>query len=130
MSTDAKISNVRELYVQAARIKEDAARQAYLDEACGSQIELRQRVELLLAAARRSERDNVLQLATSDSVSCRSPLSWDGDDSSKTIDSHPEAMGDNRTRDAAIRGRIDVSTHPMIEQFENRYLRQQHWCVR
>lgn len=117
MSTDAKPSTVRELYVQAARIKEDAARRAYLDEACGSQIELRQRVEQLLTA-RGVERDNVLQLATSDSMSGRSPLSWDGDDGSKTIDSHPETMGDNRTRDDAIRERIDVSTHPMIGRYK------------
>ena len=115
MSTDAKPSNVRELYVQAVRIEEDAARQAFLEEAAGGEIELRQRVEQLLAA-RTPGRENLLQLATFESMSGSSSFSWDGDDIGKTIDSHPDAMGE-RTPDDAIRGRIDVSTHPTIGNY-------------
>ncbi len=117
MSTDARRSNVRELYVQAVRIEDDAARQAFLDEACGTGIELRQRVEHLLAA-RRSDRENVLQLATSDSMSGRRSPSWVWDDIGKTIDSHPEAISDHPTRNDSIRGQIDVSAHPMIGRYK------------
>ena len=116
MPTDAKPSNVRDLYEQAERIKHDAARQAFLNEACGNEIELRQRVEQLLTA-RRSRNDNLLQRATADSMSGRGSLSWDGDGIGKTIDSHPDAMGDDRTRNDSIRGQIDISTHPMIGNY-------------
>ena len=67
MSTDAKPSTVRELYVQAVRIEENEARQAFLDDAFGGQIELRQRVEQLLDA-RAPGRESLLQLAMSDSM--------------------------------------------------------------
>lgn len=116
MSTDENISKVRELYVQAARINDDAARQAFLDQACGGQTELRQQVEKLIAA-RAVDRDNVLHLATADSMSGRNSFSPDGDELGETFQSHPEAMGAEKTNNDAIRGRIDISTHPMIGNY-------------
>nr|WP_143547803.1 serine/threonine-protein kinase [Rhodopirellula sp. SM50] len=116
MSIDAKPSSVRKLYLQAVRMEEDSARKAFLTEACGDDIELRQRVEKLLDA-RAADRDNVLQRATADSMSGRSSFSWDGADLGETSQSHPEAVEDDQTRHDAIRGLIDVSTHPMIGNY-------------
>ena len=119
MSTDVKISKVRELYVQAVRINDHAARQAFLNKACGGEIELRQQLEKLLAA-RAAGRGNLLQKATDESKSAQSSLSAiseDGDELGETFPSHPEAMGDDWPRDNAERGMIDVSTHPTIGNY-------------
>jgi serine/threonine-protein kinase len=48
MATDPR--RVKEIFLQAAELPDEAGRGAYLDEACGGDAELRARVEALLRA--------------------------------------------------------------------------------
>ena len=65
MSSGAKASNARAIFLRAIEFPDVEARERFLDEGCGTETELRQKVEKLLAAYDQKQ-PNLLHAAVSE----------------------------------------------------------------
>jgi len=108
-------SSARIIFLAASKLPDEAARQAFLTDACGEDQALRQKVERLLAAIS-PHAESPLQLAVDRLAGASFAEYLDLDETS------PSNVGDNEARTAAdndaTRGRIDIATHPLIGPYK------------
>src|SRR6056297_2561222 len=123
MTTDAKTSQAREIYLQAVRMDDDQARQSYLDEACGWETKLRTRVDKLLRANAVGGIGPLAQAVPeqeSDFFAAGDRVAGDSvaeDTGAKRL-SKTKGLAIEATDAAQVHGPIDVSTHPPIGRYK------------
>ena len=110
MPNNPNAAKLREIYLQAIEIEDQAARVAYLNDACGASSPIRQQVEKLLASYQQNSPGLLQQAVVEDRVPSGSAEVHMGE----TNLSNPDAMGDYETSDVPIPGPLDIAQNPKI----------------